>query len=90
MHQRATQFVATEGTQTLYQTTSWNNPVPAVYTPPLQLTKGTNVTFSCTYVNDTGQPLVFGESAQTNVMCIYEMSFYPALDPTNPTIECEK
>jgi hypothetical protein len=90
MHQRATQFVATEGTQTLYQTDSWNNPVPAVYTPPLQLTKGTNVTFSCTYVNDTGQPLVFGESARTNVMCIYEMAFYPALDPQNPTIECEK
>jgi hypothetical protein len=88
MHQRATAFVATDPTQMLYQTNSWNNPVPAVYDPPLYLTKGTAVTFSCTYVNDTGQPLTFGESAQTNVMCIYEMSFYPALDPTNPTIAC--
>jgi hypothetical protein len=90
MHRRATQFTATAGGQTLYQTTSWNSPVPAVYTPPLQLTKGTNVTFSCTYVNDTGQPLTFGESARNNVMCIYEMLFYPAADPRNPLIECEK
>jgi hypothetical protein len=88
MHQRATAFVATDGTQTLYQTSSWNNPVPAVYTPPMQLTKGTKVTFSCTYVNDTGQPLTFGESARTNVMCIYDMAFYPVLDPQNPTIDC--
>jgi hypothetical protein len=90
MHARATQFAATAGGQTLYQTTSWNSPVPAVYTPPLQLAKGTNVTFSCTYVNDTGQLLTFGESARTNVMCIYEMLFYPVADPHNPTIECEK
>jgi hypothetical protein len=90
MHQRATEFVATDGTQTLYQTNSWNNPVPAVYSPPLHLTKGTNVTFSCTYVNDTGQPLTFGESARTNVMCIYSLAYYPALDPQNPTIECER
>jgi hypothetical protein len=90
MHQRATGFTATDGTQTLYQTDSWNNPVPKVYMPALQLTKGTNVTFSCTYVNDTGQALTFGEYAQTNVMCIYTMAFYPTLDPQNPTIDCER
>jgi len=85
----ATQFTATAGSQALYQTTSWDSPVPALYTPPLELASGTNVTFSCTYVNDTGQTLTFGESAQTNVMCIYEMLFYPVADPKNPTIECE-
>ncbi len=90
MHMRATQFVATAGSQTLYTTNSWNNPVPDLYSPPLHLANGTNVTFSCTYVNDTGQPLTFGESAQTNVMCIYTMAYYPVADPQNPTITCQK
>ena len=86
MHQRATDFVATSGSQQLYTTQSWSGPMPAFYNPPLQLTKGSPVTWSCTYVNDTGQTLTFGESAQTNVMCIYTMQFYPISDPSNPTI----
>lgn len=86
MHQRATNFVATSGSQQLYTSPSWSNPVPATYSPPLHLASGSPVTWSCTYVNDTGQTLTFGESAQTNVMCIYTMQFYPISDPTNPTI----
>lgn len=88
MHQRATDFVATSGSQQLYTTTSWNSPVPAEYTPPVHLTSGSSVSWTCTYVNDTGAPLTFGESALTNVMCIYSMQFYPVTDPTNPTIAC--
>lgn len=86
MHQRATDFVATSGSQQLYTSPSWSNPVPDFYNPPLHLTSGSQVTWSCTYVNDTGQTLTFGESAQTNVMCIYTMQFYPISDPSNPTI----
>jgi hypothetical protein len=89
MHQRATDFVATSGSQQLYTTQSWTSPMLATYNPPLQLTNGSPVTWSCTYVNDTGQTLTFGESAQTNVMCIYIMQFYPVADPSNPTIEFE-
>jgi hypothetical protein len=86
MHDRATGFLATSGSQTLYTTPSWSNPTPAFYDPPLHLASGSEVTWGCTYVNDTGQTLTFGESAATNVMCIYTMHFYPVSDPTNPTI----
>jgi hypothetical protein len=86
MHQRATDFVATSGSQQLYTTQSWSSPTAAFYSPPVHLTNGSPVTWGCTYVNDTGQTLTFGESAQTNVMCIYTMQFYPVSDPTNPTI----
>jgi hypothetical protein len=86
MHQQATNFVATSGSQTLYTTPSWSNPVPATYDPPLDLPSGSPVTWSCTYDNNTNQTLTFGESALTNVMCIYTMQFYPISDPTNPTI----
>jgi hypothetical protein len=89
MHMRATQFTATANGQTLYQTTDWTNPQPAAYVPPLDLASGTSVTFACTYLNDTAQTLTFGESALTNVMCIYTMQFYPVADPSNPTIDCQ-
>jgi hypothetical protein len=90
MHNRATGFVAKSGSQQLYTTQAWADPVPDMYTPPVQLASGSPVTWSCTYVNDTTSTLTFGESAQTNVMCIYTMQFYPVADPTNPTISCQK
>jgi len=86
MHQQATNFVATSGSQQLYTTQSWSSPMPAFYNPPVHLASGAPVTWSCTYDNQSGQTLTFGESALTNVMCIYTMQFYPITDPTNPTI----
>lgn len=87
MHQRATNFVATTSTgQTLFQTTQWADPPPAVYSPPNLLPAGTKISWSCTYVNDTGQTLTFGESAATNVMCISVSIFYPVQDINNPVI----
>lgn len=89
MHQRATNFVAKTDTQTLYTTTSWNNGIPEKYTPPMELKAGQAVTWTCSYTNDTGVPLTFGESAERNVMCIYMMQFFPLADPNNPTIQCQ-
>jgi hypothetical protein len=88
MHTRATQFLATANGQTLYQTDRWADPSLTVYTPPVFLAEGTPITWSCTYVNDTGSPLTFGESAASNVMCIYQGTFYPVADITNPILNC--
>jgi hypothetical protein len=87
MHQRATNFIATTSTgQTLYQTSQWDEAPNLNYSPPLLLKAGTSITWSCTYVNDTGAPLVFGPSARTNVMCISASAFYPVSDVRNPVI----
>jgi len=87
MHQRATNFVSTTSTGvTLFQTTQWAEPPSQVYSPPLHLTSGTSITWSCTYVNSTGATLVFGESASTNVMCIGVTMFYPVSNVANPVI----
>jgi hypothetical protein len=87
MHQRATHFVSTASTgQTLFETTQWSEPKPTIYSPALHLTSGTTVTWSCTYVNDTGSTLTFGESAATNVMCIAEFIYYPVQNTTNPVL----
>jgi hypothetical protein len=86
MHNRATLFTATAGTQTLYTTTEWQEPPALAYSPPLQLSAGTTITWSCEYVNNTANTLTFGESAQTNVMCISTSIFYPVSDVTDPVL----
>jgi hypothetical protein len=37
MHQRATQFVATSGATTLYQTSEWSEPRSMAFSPPLEV-----------------------------------------------------
>ena len=52
---------------------------PALFDPPLALPAGTVVTFACTYDNSDGTtPLVFGDSALTDEMCIFTAQFFPA------------
>jgi hypothetical protein len=87
MHKYATNFVATTSTGvTLFTTTQWAEPPPKVYSPPLALPAGTSITWTCTDVNTTGATLSFGESANTNVMCISVSIFYPVADINNPAI----
>jgi hypothetical protein len=86
MHKEATNFIATAGSQTLFTTTQWAEPAAKQYSPPLLLKKGTAINWTCTYNNTTSQTLTFGESAQTNVMCISTSIFYPVADVTNPVL----
>jgi hypothetical protein len=88
MHSEATNFVATAGSNALYQTTQWSDPPEGIFSPPLHLSAGTQITWSCTYVNTTGATLTFGETASKNVMCISQSMFYPVTDVSNPTIGC--
>ena len=88
MHKHATDFVAKTGAgATLYATQDWSEPTPATFAPPLQLAAGTKVTFTCTWVNNTGKMLTFGESADTNEMCIFDGQFYP-IQGTQNIIPC--
>src|SRR5580658_8783028 len=87
MHKYATNFVATTSNGlTLFTTTQWAEPPPKVYSPPLLIPSGTTITWTCTDVNTTGQELTFGESAETNVMCISSNIFYPVSDVSNPVL----
>ena len=67
---------------TLFQTTEWAEPPAKTFSPPLQLPSGSTLSWSCTYQNNTGATEMFGESAQTNVMCISVSIFYP-VSPAN-------
>jgi hypothetical protein len=99
MHQWATDFQALTNNKVFYEEPSWSEPplitaAPAGVTPvpkntspnlPMQMTAGQSIQWQCQYANTTNPPieLTFGDSAQTNVMCIYVGQYYPA-DTTSP------
>jgi len=70
----------------LYQTTNWDD--PPLEAKSIDLAAGDQIQWSCTYNNDTGGILTFGESAATNEMCIFTGQYYPAPDTGDPMIGC--
>jgi hypothetical protein len=88
MHKWATHFVANTSTGVkLYETNDWDEPVATAYNPPVLLNPGDKITWTCTYNNDSGRTLTFGESAAINEMCIFTGRFYSS--PTGDDLECQ-
>ena len=90
MHMRTQNLTATADGSMLYQTDSWDNAPLQVYSPPQALKAGSTVSWSCTIHNDTANLLTFGESAQTNEMCIFDGQYYPVADPNSPNLEQQR
>jgi Copper type II ascorbate-dependent monooxygenase, C-terminal domain len=88
VHQHAVDFVAQSNGQELYHFAGGSEPTPARFNPPIPLAAGQGITWSCSYLNDTGTNLVFGESAVTNEMCVFGAIYYPVADVTFPNIPC--
>jgi hypothetical protein len=79
MHMHAVNFVSsTSDGRPIYTTTKWDEPVGSAFNPPMDIKKGTAITWACSYQNNTNGPLTFGEHAQTNEMCIFSGLYYPA------------
>jgi hypothetical protein len=92
MHRRGTHFDAVTvasadptSVRHVYSTDTWDEPVSAGFDPPMDLSSGDTIRWSCSYANNTGQTLTFGESAATNEMCIFGGTYYPA--PNGDPIE---
>jgi hypothetical protein len=82
----ATNFTATDGSQTLFSTTLWDAPGTTVYATPLALANGSVINWSCTDDNTLSETLTFGESAETNMRCLSISFIYPITDVNNPSI----
>jgi hypothetical protein len=91
MHQWGLKFSASTGSTTFYTETNWNSPGLFLHAPGMQepstaagplsyvpMTSSSPITWDCSYFNNTGATLTFGDSAKTNVMCIYIGQYYPA------------
>lgn len=89
MHKHGTKFTSTVAGEVFYETDSWDHPVPALFDPPMKLNAGDPLHFGCTFVNNSPNTLTFGESAESNEMCILVASFFPA-PADDPTIGCKK
>jgi hypothetical protein len=81
MHRHATGFTSSTGDgRHLFDTTEWDGPVPALFDPGMDIGAGTSIAWECTFENDTGKTLTFGESASDNEMCIFNGVYYPSPD----------
>jgi copper type II ascorbate-dependent monooxygenase-like protein len=84
MHQRGTYFEAraidgaTGAVRSMYSSNTWNEPPTLNYAPAFEMKSGDTLWYSCTFDNQTGGVLTFGESASTNEMCNFFGVFYPA------------
>jgi hypothetical protein len=88
MHKRGVHFVAKTGSgQTLLETDEWDEAPPVDYDPPVLLNPGDSLSWTCTYNNNTGRTLTFGDSAEENEMCIYIARFYSS--PNGDDLTCE-
>jgi hypothetical protein len=77
MHKHGVGFQAMTGTTMLYSTASWSEPTPRMFDPAMVLNQGDQVTWSCTFHNDTSSTISFGLSADTNEMCNFSTIVYP-------------
>lgn len=88
MHRRGTHFeahaIAADAGEMrpLYSSDTWDEPPSLHLAPPFEIKKGESLGYSCTYSNDTGATLTYGESAATNEMCNFFGLFYPSADGT--------
>ncbi|MDB4965136.1 MAG: hypothetical protein JWN44_825 [Myxococcales bacterium] len=81
MHRHGVAFFASASaspSETLFDSHAWQDVAPALFEPPVHLAAGTSITFSCTYDNPGPTALGYGDSAQSNEMCIFTAQFYPA------------
>jgi len=85
MHKTSLGFTVSANGQVFYSESNWDEPKLFVHTPYLAMKGGTKITWTCNYYNPTSQTLSFGDSAVTNVMCIYMGQYFPA-DPNNSDV----
>src|SRR5207248_818565 len=86
MHRTSIDFQASANGSMFYEEKNWDSPPLFVHSPEMQMSGTAPITWTCSYYNDTGSTLTFGDSAKTNVMCIYMAQYYPVVDPKNPDL----
>jgi hypothetical protein len=91
MHRWGMKLTASTGNNVFYTETNWDSPglyyhAPGMPEPstasgwftPISMNNNPYITWDCTSYNDTGSTLTFGDSAQSNMQCIYIGQYYPA------------
>ncbi len=82
-HGLAQQAKLRNGTSDLVVSTDWLSPAVAAFGPPsfYEFGAGEQLTYSCTYFNNTNATVTFGESYASDENCIGLAYFFPASVP---------
>jgi hypothetical protein len=80
MHSHGTAFDAFLDGAPIYHADGSDATLHAWDAPGILLSGGSTLRFQCSYENDTGAPLVYGNSGLTNEMCVFIGLYYPAPD----------
>jgi hypothetical protein len=86
MHKYATDFKTSVAGTVVYDTkgtlepplVSIGSPLDTYHSLPLAVKSGSAITWTCLYTNPTSSAMTFGDSANTDDMCIYIGQYYPA------------
>jgi hypothetical protein len=67
-------------TTNIVHTTNWEAPDVGLWGPPnfLTIQAGDQLTYSCSYSNTTSSPVLVGETAASNEMCMAIGYYFPA------------
>jgi Copper type II ascorbate-dependent monooxygenase, C-terminal domain len=73
-------FVSGGQTQNIVNTTDWESPDVGLFYAPnfLTVNAGDSFTYSCAYSNTTSSPVLVGETAASNEMCMAIGYYFPA------------
>jgi hypothetical protein len=77
-HKNAIKTEIKDGTEMVFQATDWEHPGARSWTMPYYQFSSGSITYTCTYNNNTGAPIVAGPSAKTNEMCMATGYIFPA------------
>jgi hypothetical protein len=88
MHHHGIDLTASLNGAPLYETTTWSDPPQKFFDPPLALAQGDRLDWSCTFENDTGNPISYGVSAAVNEMCNVQTRVYPVPKLPNGSFTC--
>jgi hypothetical protein len=88
MHQHGVKFRSDVSGQALYTSATWDDPPRQFFDPVRSIKMGDKIHFECDFVNATATPLTFGESANSNEMCVLLGQFYPFDPDGQVAIDC--
>jgi hypothetical protein len=71
----------------IYESDDWNSPPFQTWDPPLEQPYG--IRFSCSYFNDTDQPIVWGAHADTQEHCNLFFHYTPLEAGADPSLVCK-
>jgi hypothetical protein len=88
MHQHGVAFRSEVAGESLYSAFTWHDPPRQFFNPARLVKMGDKIHFECDFVNTGTIPLTFGESANTDEMCVLLGQFYPYDTDGQVALDC--